>query len=125
MNWYIAVLKKYAVFSGRASRSEFWFFVLFHVIALIVLSIVDGIIGTGGIIANIYSFAVLLPYIGVTIRRLHDSGKIGWFMLIPFYNLYLVIIEGDKGENKYGPKPSATAPEMDMSEAKKEDKKAE
>lgn len=125
MNWYIAVLKKYAVFSGRASRSEFWFFVLFNIIVSIILGIVDGIAQTNGLIGNIYSLAVLLPSLAVGIRRIHDSGKSGWFILVPFYNLYLYIIDGTHGENKYGPRPTATAPKMDMAEEKKEEKKAE
>ncbi|MEI6729163.1 MAG: DUF805 domain-containing protein [bacterium] len=125
MNWYIAVLKKYAVFSERASRSEFWFFVLFSFIVSIVITIVEGIAGTGGIIGMVYNLAVLLPSLGVAIRRIHDSGKTGWFYLVPFYNLYLLIIDGTQGENKYGPRPTATAPKMDMAEDKKEEKKAE
>jgi len=122
MNWYIAVLKKYNVFSGRASRSEFWFFVLFNFIASFILGFIDGIFGSAGVLGGIYSLVVLLPSIAVAVRRIHDSGKSGWFFLVPFYNLYLYIIPGDVGENKYGPKPTATAPEVDMKEMM-EDKK--
>ena len=125
MNWYIAVLKKYAVFSGRASRSEFWFFVLFNIIAGIILGIIDGIAQTNGIIGMVYNLAVFLPSLAVGIRRIHDSGKSGWFILVPFYNIYLYIIDGTHGENKFGPRPMATAPKMDMAEEKMDDKKAE
>ena len=62
-------------------------------------------------IADIYSLAVLVPSIAVAIRRMHDIGKSGWFILIPFYNLYLFSIEGEKGTNEYGPNPKN--PEMD------------
>ena len=71
MQWYIDVLKKYAVFSGRARRKEYWFFVLFSAIASLILGIVDRIIGTdygnggSGVLSSIYSLAVLLPTIGV------------------------------------------------------------
>jgi len=108
MNWYTTVLKRYAVFSGRASRSEFWFFTLFSFIVSVILGSLDGVLGTT-LLGTIYSLAVLLPNIGVAIRRMHDTGKSGWFILIPFYNLYLAIIDGDKGENKYGPRPIVEA----------------
>ena len=83
MNWYLSVLKKYAVFDGRASRTEFWMFTLFSFIVGVVLGIIDGILhlkGTYGIgvLGGLYNLAVLLPSIGVAIRRLHDTGRSGW-----------------------------------------------
>ena len=86
MNWYLEVLKKYAVFSGRSRRSEFWYFVLFNAIIGIVLSIIDRAIGTtsagSGLLNGLYSLAVLIPSIGVSIRRLHDTNRSGWWQLI-------------------------------------------
>lgn len=109
MNWYIKVLKNYAVFNGRARRQEFWMFVLFNFIISFVLGFVGGMIGNT-ILSTIYSLAVLLPNIGVAIRRMHDIGRSGWFCLIPIYNIVLAATEGEKGDNKYGPDPKAEAP---------------
>lgn len=104
MNWYLEVLKKYAVFEGRARRSEYWYFVLFNLIISVVLGFIGGAIGTT-LIGTIYSLGVLVPSVAVAIRRMHDVGKSGWFCLIPFYNIYLAVTEGDKGSNQYGPDP--------------------
>ena len=98
MNYYIKALKKYAEFNGRANRSEFWFFVLFNVIINVVLSFI-GV----DILTRIYGLAVLIPNIAVGIRRMHDVGKSGWFILIPIYNIVLAATEGDKGDNEFGP----------------------
>ncbi len=106
MNYFIAVLKKYAVFTGRARRSEFWYFVLFNFIISWVLSIVFGLLKLP-IISTLYSLAVFLPSIGVGIRRMHDINKSGWFILIPIYNIILWAQAGDQGENQYGPDPKA------------------
>lgn len=110
LNWYIGVLKKYAVFTGRARRSELWYFILVHVIILLVLGVIDdaaglvGEMGTGPL-EGIYSLAVLVPYIAVLVRRMHDVGKSGWFCLIPLYNLYLAVQDSVPGANEYGPNP--------------------
>ncbi|MEK7511677.1 MAG: DUF805 domain-containing protein [Patescibacteria group bacterium] len=114
MNYYLAVLKKYAVFKGRATRSEYWFFVLFNFIISIVLGIVAALIGDNfNIIGMLYGLAVLIPGIAVSVRRLHDVGKSGWMLflsLIPIIGfiwlLVLMVTGSNEGENKYGPKPS-------------------
>lgn len=96
MNWYLEVLKKYAVFSGRARRKEFWFFVLFSTIAAVVLSVVDLILGTynsdtgSGILSSLYQLGVFLPTIAVTVRRLHDTDRSGWWILMPIAVLLIV-----------------------------------
>ncbi len=111
MNWYLIVLKKYAVFTGRARRSEYWYFILFNFLNSFILSYTDIIFGmydeeTGyGVLSTIYALAVLVPGIAVAIRRMHDVGKSGWFMLIPIYNIVLAATPGDVGENEYGPDP--------------------
>jgi len=114
MNWYVEVLKKYAVFSGRAHRTEFWMFALFSFIVTIVLSVIDAIIGTMGLLYSLYSLAVLLPSLGVSIRRLHDIGKTGWWLLIAFVPvigsivlLIFMVLESQEGQNQYGPNPIA------------------
>jgi uncharacterized membrane protein YhaH (DUF805 family) len=111
MNWYLAVLKKYADFSGRARRKEFWMFALFNFIIAIVLGIVDGMIGMP-VLGLIYSLAVLLPGLAVGARRLHDIGKSGWWLLIglvPLVGLIVLIIffvmDSNPGDNQYGPNP--------------------
>ncbi len=110
MNWYLTVLKKYAVFSGRARRKEYWYFVLFNFIIGVILGFIEGLSGInpegkGSILANIYSLAILIPSIAVGVRRMHDVGKSGWFLLIPIYNFILTVTGGDKGDNQYGPDP--------------------
>jgi uncharacterized membrane protein YhaH (DUF805 family) len=104
MNWYLEVLKKYAVFNGRARRKEYWYFTLFHMIVAFILGFIGGLLHFP-MLGNIYVIAVLLPAIGVSIRRMHDVGKSGWFILIPLYNLILACTAGDIGTNEYGPDP--------------------
>ncbi len=88
MSWYIKVLKNYAVFSGRARRKEYWMFVLFNVIFAVVLIIIDLITGLYsksagiGLFTSIYSLAVLIPTIAVSVRRLHDTNHSGWWYFI-------------------------------------------
>lgn len=123
MNWYLAVLKKYAVFDGRASRTEFWMFTLINLIAGMVIGFVDRMLGTTGthgigILGGLYNLAVLLPSIGVAIRRLHDTDRSGWWFLLIFVPilgwialLVFYILESQEGDNQYGPKPSTAAPD--------------
>src|SRR5690242_20367232 len=94
INWYVKVLQKYAVFEGRASRSEYWYFVLVNFIIALVLGFIGGIFRSR-ILVNLYDLAVLLPSIAVGVRRMHDVGKSGWFLLIPIYNLILAITESE------------------------------
>lgn len=113
MHWYVDVLKKYAVFSGRARRQEYWMFFLFYFIIMIVLSVVEGIVGSAGILGMIYGLAVLCPSVAVAIRRLHDTDRSGWWCLIgliPLIGIVLLVfmvLEGTSGENQYGPDPKA------------------
>ena len=106
MYWYLKVLKQYADFKGRARRKEYWMFFLFNVIVTFSFGFVCGLIGMSDL-NNVYTLAVLLPSISVSVRRVHDIGKSGWYLLIPIYNLVLVLTEGEKCENKYGPDPKA------------------
>ncbi|MEW2050910.1 DUF805 domain-containing protein [Streptomyces sp. NPDC005476] len=111
MHWYVDVLKKYAVFGGRARRQEYWMFTLFSVIVSIVLAIIDAAIGSS-ILGIIYAVAVLLPSLGVAVRRLHDTGRSGWWILIALVPLVGAIVllvflasEGKQEPNQYGPNP--------------------
>jgi uncharacterized membrane protein YhaH (DUF805 family) len=105
MKFYLKVLQNYATFKGRASRSEYWYFVLFNIIFSIALSYVGGVVNLP-ILYTIYSLALLIPSIAVAVRRMHDVGKSGWFILIPIYDLILACTQGVKGENEYGTEPN-------------------
>jgi uncharacterized membrane protein YhaH (DUF805 family) len=107
MKYYLEVLKKYADFNGRARRKEYWMFVLFNMIFLYTLLFIDLYFETV-FINTIYSVAVLIPSIAVAVRRMHDVGKSGWYILIPIYNLVLACTEGDYGSNEYGQDPKNT-----------------
>ena len=105
MKWYLKVVKdNYANFKGRASREEYWMFFLFNFIFLIALSFIEVFLFGlySSILSNIYYLAVLVPSIAVAVRRMHDTGKSGWFLLIPIYNLILAVTSGESGENQYG-----------------------
>ena len=104
MNWYLKVLQNYATFNGRARRKEYWMFVLFNMIISFVLGFIGGL-GHFELLGTIYSLAVLVPSIAVGVRRMHDVGKSGWFLLIPIYNLILACTDGTAGEYEYGADP--------------------
>ncbi len=118
MKWYLQALKKYAVFEGRARRKEFWYFILFYFIIVIVLGYIDAMIGTVnaslglGMLSGIFVLAMIIPDIAVTIRRLHDTDRTGWWWLIAFipvigviWLLVLMVLDGTSGKNQYGPDP--------------------
>lgn len=121
MQWYLKVLRQYAEFTGRARRTEFWMFTLFSAIISLVLGLLDSLLGTtfvegtmSGWLGMIYTLAVLLPSLGVSIRRLHDTGRSGWWLLIglvPFVGGIVLIVfwalPGDAGPNSHGPDPKA------------------
>jgi uncharacterized membrane protein YhaH (DUF805 family) len=118
MNWYLQALKKYAEFSGRARRMEYWMFVLFYIIIAVVLTIVEMVIGLPGILSGIFGLAMLIPGIAVTVRRLHDTGRSGWWILIGLIPvigtivlLVFMCLEGHPGGNDHGSNPKeAPAP---------------
>lgn len=120
MNWFLVVLKKYATFSGRAQRAEYWYFLLFSSLIVIALSVIDSMTGsynedTGwGLLSGLYSIAVLLPSIAVGARRLHDTSRTGWWLLIgliPVIGTIVLIVffvlDSTPGDNAYGPNPKA------------------
>lgn len=111
MSWYLKVLKNYVGFSGRARRKEYWMFFLFNIIIAMVLTFVEMKLGIFGI-SMIYSLAVLIPGIAVSIRRLHDLDKSGWWLLIAFVPiigaivlLVFFVMDGTPGNNSYGASP--------------------
>ena len=105
MEWYLKVVKdNYANFKGRASREEYWMFVLFNFIFIIALSFIEVFLFGlySSILSNIYTLAIMVPGTAAGVRRMHDTGKSGWFLLIPIYNLILAVTSGESGENQYG-----------------------
>ena len=116
MNWYLEVLKKYAVFNGRARRKEYWMFFLLNFIIALMLLLFELLVGSGGIIGLMYSLAVLIPGIAVTIRRLHDTDRSGWWIfigLVPLIGaivcLILMILDSTPGDNRYGQNPKGVS----------------
>jgi uncharacterized membrane protein YhaH (DUF805 family) len=112
MNWnrYVEVLKKYAVFEGRARREEFWMFTLVNFIITVVLHLISPLLG------GLYSLAVLVPSLGVGARRLHDTGRSGWLLLIgliPLIGIIVLIVfwaqDSQAGSNAHGPNPKTGA----------------
>ena len=133
MNWYVKALKQYVDFRGRARRKEYWMFTLFNVIILAVLELVDRALGLGnfggtadgsgvsasvnlGLFSGLYSLAVLLPSLAVAVRRLHDTDRSGWWILlgiIPIIGAIVLLVfyclAGTRGPNRHGADPKAVA----------------
>lgn len=113
MSYYLEVLRKYAVFYGRERRRVFWWFVLIHILILFFLSIVETVLtGQAAILTGLYNLAVFIPALAVTIRRLHDTGRTGWWVLIglvPFFGqiilLIFMLLDSEPETNEYGPNP--------------------
>lgn len=113
MEWYLKVLRQYVDFTGRARRKEYWMFTLVNVIISLVLAIIDNLL-TIGLLGLLYSLAMLLPSLGAGVRRLHDTGRSGWWLLIGIIPLigWIVLIvflatDGERQPNAYGPDPKA------------------
>lgn len=123
LDWMLMPLKRYADFSGRSRRKEYWMFVLGVFIAGIVLTIVESLIGLSGLVGGVYGplttiflLAMIVPGIAVQVRRFHDQDKSGWFVLlslIPFLGGLIVLVfmclEGTRGPNRFGPDPKDPA----------------
>jgi uncharacterized membrane protein YhaH (DUF805 family) len=119
MSWYMECLKKYAVFSGRARRKEYWMFTLWNLIFGFVIGFMQGFMGMAvdsfwAWPAMLYTLAVLIPGIAVSVRRLHDTNRSGWWMFIavvPIVGalalLWFMAQDGTPGNNNYGPNPKS------------------
>jgi uncharacterized membrane protein YhaH (DUF805 family) len=118
MNWYLKVMKQYADFDGRARRTEYWMFVLFNIIFSVVAVVLDNVLGIAmegigyGPLYGLYVLAMIIPSLAVAVRRLHDTGKSGWMLLIALIpiigSIWLLVLyatDGNLGENKYGSNP--------------------
>jgi uncharacterized membrane protein YhaH (DUF805 family) len=115
-----AIQNNYTNFSGRARRSEYWYFILFYYIISILAVVLDNLLGLAmemigyGLITFLVALAHIIPSFALTVRRLHDVGKSGWFIFIvfiPFIGaIWLLVLNcknGEVGENKYGADPKA------------------
>lgn len=116
MEYFLSVVRdNYANFSGRARRAEYWYFALFYTIIYVLLYLVGRLVGHdagGQLLAGLFSLALLLPSIGVAIRRLHDTNRSGWFLfllLIPLIGAIILLVfycqDSDVSDNQYGPNP--------------------
>ena len=120
MNWYLDAWKNYFTFTGRSRRKAYWVFFVFNVLATILANLIDNILGlTGqgvyGPVSTLYALAVFLPGLALAIRRLHDTGRSGWWMLLGFIPLigWIVLLiffvtDSQPGSNPYGPNPKDT-----------------
>jgi uncharacterized membrane protein YhaH (DUF805 family) len=115
MEWYLKVLKNYVVFQGRARRKEYWMFCLFSLIVTIVLAILQTIAGMPSVLTGLYSLVTLLPSLAVAVRRLHDTGRSAWWILIGLIPLVGGIIllvftcqDSQENDNQYGPNPKVS-----------------
>jgi len=112
MEYFTDALKKYADFTGRARRKEYWMFVLIYTLIMIGLAILETIIGFG-FISTLFSLALLVPSISISARRLHDTGRTGWWQLIsliPLIGIIVLIVflaQDSHDANTYGPNPKA------------------
>ena len=122
MNWYLIALKKYAVFSGRSRRKEYWYFYLFYILFIFVLSFIDVMIGTYdavaeiGLIGGVFILFMLIPLLATSVRRLHDTDRSGWWLLIaliPLIGAIVILVftlqDSKPGENQYGSNPKEVA----------------
>lgn len=115
MEWYLAALKKYAVFAGRARRKEYWMFFLFNILIGLCLGVLSFFFEGLSFLGLLYTLAVLLPGVAVTVRRLHDVGHSGWWIfinLVPvagaIVTLVFLVQDGEEGYNAYGPNPKTS-----------------
>ncbi len=115
-NWKLVVLQRYAKFDGRAGRAEFWWYVLANFAIYIALLILAQISGIFLVLYFLYALAVIVPNIAVGIRRLHDTDKSGWLLLlafIPFVGAIILLVfcamEGTNGPNQFGAAPEPAA----------------
>ncbi|MCO5268253.1 MAG: DUF805 domain-containing protein [Brumimicrobium sp.] len=126
MEWYLKVLKQYAVFEGRARRKEFWMFFLFNLIFSTIAAVLDKVLHleiteTSGVIQTLYGLAVLIPGLAVLIRRLHDIGNSGWWFFIAFIPvigaIWLIVLlakDSVPGANEYGANPKEDNANVDF-----------
>jgi len=120
MRGYLECLKKYAQFSGRSQRKEYWMFVLVNAIVAVALTVVETVsrgnaANGGSVLAGLYNLAVLLPALAAGVRRMHDTNHRGWWLFVPIVGLVFACMDGEHGENRFGPDPKAADVNADPS----------
>ena len=120
MSWFLMAIKKYAQFDGRSQRSEYWFFALFYILFAIAATLIDVGIGSYdpqsgfGLLSAILAIGLFIPSLSVSVRRLHDTDRSGWWLLIcliplvgAIWFLVLMVFDSTPGNNRFGPNPKA------------------
>lgn len=119
MQWYLMAFRKYAQISGRSRRAEYWTFVLVNLLVTIGLMVVAGMFGDapsagGGLLYLAYAVATIVPGFTVSVRRLHDTGRSGWWLLVgivPLVGSILLLVwlaqDGQPGDNEFGGNPKS------------------
>lgn len=112
MEWYVKVLQNYVGFTGRARRSEYWWFALINAVVAVALTVLEAIVLGTQVMSGLYTLAVLVPGLAVSIRRLHDTGRSGWWLLIALVPLVggivllvFLLLDSEPGVNRWGPSP--------------------
>lgn len=120
MNWFVSCLQRYAVWTGRSGRQEYWHYAGIYLLVTVVVAMLDAIVGrpmaargsSVGPLQGLFTLAVLVPTLGVCIRRLHDTNRSGWWLLIgmvPVLGMLVLLVfsalAGDRGSNRFGPPP--------------------
>lgn len=112
MEHFVDAFRQYATFTGRATRTQYWMFVLIYLIIAIVLGVVDGLLGIG-VLGPIFGLVMLIPSLAITARRLHDTGRTGWWQLIylvpliGFIVMIIFLVQDSVGDNEHGANPKA------------------
>jgi len=116
MHWYLEPWKKYATFKGRARRREYWIFALGNFVIAMALTFglaAAGMAEMGSMIVMVFWVAAIIPSIAAGVRRMHDSGRSGWWIIVPLVNLIFALLDSEPGTNEYGPNPKGvSAPAM-------------
>ena len=114
MEWYLKVLQNFLVFSGRARRKEYWMFTLINFLITIGIGMAESMIGLPGTLSSFYALVILIPSIAVGVRRLHDTGRSAWWLLIVLLPLVgaivllvFMVLDSEPGSNDYGANPKA------------------
>ncbi|MES2192321.1 MAG: DUF805 domain-containing protein [Pseudomonadota bacterium] len=116
MQWYLSVMKQYANFNGRARRKEYWMFFLIYILIIVVATIIDSVAELPGVVSGIVALVHIIPSLSAGVRRMHDTGRSGWAILIflvpiagPFLAIYWLAQDSKPGDNTYGVNPKAVA----------------
>jgi uncharacterized membrane protein YhaH (DUF805 family) len=121
MRGYLECLTKYSTFSGRSQRREYWNFVLVNAIVLVALTVIEMVArgdaagNNGSVLASLYNLAMFLPGLAAGVRRMHDTNHRGWWLIVPVVNLVFACMNGEPGDNRFGPDPKAAGLSVDPS----------